>query len=441
MGSDIRNPSGSVSIQPKIFGVFPQYTTTLDDTFNRADTTIGGPNNTNVGNGWIDVHGTGSSAGYNITSGVLIGHLDGIDGNQWKRDFLLRPNISLYSCIEMTYPAGFNDIRAVVGRKQAGSSDCYMSALDTSGHFYAMTSISGSQNSYFNNETMESFSTSKDYIIRQTIYPTYGVSGSTTVQYEVREAATGIVVWARSTNDTSSSLQPAGQCGIVVWGNANGSTTVSIPKLSVLSIPTIRNVGFIGDSTDVVLPTGAFDVTAQMVCNTLTGMTGRRIICNNQAISGMSSTDFNSSGTILAPALAAMAGVDVINVRLGCNDAREGITKSTYKSNMINIVTAASAVAPVLVNDSWYFIPEAAGLWSGASAALQIQYSAANDEVCQMGIPNVYRGLRSPLSGKDFPDMTDNGFGGGHPEKRGGVFESGQIGVIIYNFLSFLGKL
>lgn len=413
----------------------PGNSTFLADNFTRANTAFNNtPGNTDVGNGWVDEEG----GVYRINNNQLEIRLDGINGNQFNRDRLRSPQpASLSNVIEIIYPP--NRVTADLGvfcREQSNQGDCYMAELRPDGLVSLYTLISGTATA-FNASTMDSFNAALSYTLYMSCDPSIGVSGNTTFTVEVRETISGNTTWSGTAFDTSATLQGPGSCGILAWGNASGSFILDAAGANVLSHPVPRIIAPIGDSIYVNKADSSQgpefiaspDILPQTICDLLIGATGHYTTYNNQAISGKTSTDWSPSGTILAPALASIAtsvatGQQVvIPLRLGTNDSRAAIltTKAVYKANMIAIVTAAAAVAPVVLHYPIGFQPGVSGgIWNGAGVSLINQYCQAIDEICAMGINNVFQGDRTT----NYPNQRNilsftQANGDGHPNFRG----------------------
>lgn len=413
--------------------VAPGNTTALVDTFARADTSLGAANNTNVGNGWIDRQGNVGSGGYQILSNTLVAHLDGVDGNQFNRDRLRAAGAaSLSNMIEIVYPQSQTENSAAYVREQANGDCVFAQVRSDNGHVSVFTVIGGSPSAAIaNNVAMDSWTSTKSYTLFISADPTIGISGSTTFYVEVRETVTGLIVFSVSSYLTTSSLQSAGFCGLLVYGNANSSTTLNIQGANLYTRPPSRTIGFVGDSLYVTKADATYppdliaspDTLDQMVCTNLIGLTGRLCTSNNQAISGKSSVDWAAPASILATAVSALVGVTVINVRIGTNDARAAVltSKATYKANMITILTALAAVAPVVVHyPVWFQAGVAGGLWTGSGQALFDQYAQAIDEILASGIVGIYQGDRSTLENYQRMFLSlSQGNNDGHPNYRG----------------------
>ena len=135
-----------------------------------------------------------------------------------------------------------------------------------------------------------------------------------------------------------------GQGNITVTDNGGDTATLTVNKPSLGTL----NVGFIGDSI-TLLDAGQAPASAVAVL-TAAGYTSAATV---QAVNGTSTQDWAPGGSYLPGALTAFAsaGVSIVHIMLGTNDARtpNSFSAATHHSNMTAIVNALVAAGYMVV--------------------------------------------------------------------------------------------
>ena len=161
-----------------------------------------------------------------------------------------------------------------------------------------------------------------------------------------------------SATAASLTLNPGAVGGgaITVTNSAGGTAAITVnpPNLGPLRI------GFVGDS--ITAGTNGDPVSAMAAY--LTGQ-GYTVMATNRAVSGTSTADWvnGTGGANLPAAVSAFqaAGVTVVQVMLGTNDWRQGLTVAQHVANMRAIVAALRAAClQVLLNKSPWAVPNGA---------------------------------------------------------------------------------
>lgn len=133
-------------------------------------------------------------------------------------------------------------------------------------------------------------------------------------------------------------------------------------------------VGFIGDS----ITQGAVvdrPPTVYTGRNLAQGPTGIPIRCINEGISGTTTVDWASGSANLMAAMAAFAtaGVSIVCVNLGVNDAKTAARTSLidYQNNLAGMIADLTfAGYTVVLNHPTYVVPGSFGEWDAASSAV-----------------------------------------------------------------------
>ena len=233
----------------------------LADTFSRAD---GAP-----GNGWIDVHGSV----WSIVSNQVKGIGDNIDGNEWSRDFLLRPTSEnqldqrILTTIGTGNPSGAHLWHVHRYNPNGGTRTAYLMEFAINAgtaviNFYAISGASPSLLHAFS-ATVGSVS---DTLTVDTL-----VTGSnpTTLEMIVKENGTQIVdayygPIGGGTGDSTPALQVSGQSGYTASDSAAAGSvfiaefqsfnditqSISVSPTSVLTSSTVRTLMITGVGTN-----------------------------------------------------------------------------------------------------------------------------------------------------------------------------------------------
>jgi lysophospholipase L1-like esterase len=242
--------AGAITLTPTNSGTLPNPSTLTytaaslvlisDDSFNRADTALGAAGSTNIGNGWVDVHGNV----WKITSNRLVGtpYINSFITSQ-----LVRPISESAQDVRevVTTPAGGlnagNQAIAAVLRYNAAAGIQYLFKVDTGtvgANIYTINTPGGATT------TLDSFTSftinpSDQYSLDVSAI---GVS-PTTLSYTLTDITTSTQVFSRTiTSSLKPTLQGSGQMGVITQGSSNGTTPdiqfsdIKIYKLASLAL-------------------------------------------------------------------------------------------------------------------------------------------------------------------------------------------------------------
>jgi len=271
--------TGTVTLTPTNNGSLTNpsalsYVAIINDSFIRSNTSFGGAGTTNVGNGWIDVHGNV----WKIVSNTLV-------GTPYNSSFataqLLRPtseNTQNERVIITTPSAGLNLNQGILTslRYQTGSNGKqYLFNLTTSAPAIAIyvtdnttaaTLIDSYSSFTINNSHQYALDTSA-----------IGVN-PTKLVYTFTDITTGTQIFSRTFTDSTAGLQQAGQVGMVAQGNTNGNTpdvqlsNVQVYAPTVSGAPTSVTATGSSTSATVTFAAPAFDGGSAITGYTVTSI-------------------------------------------------------------------------------------------------------------------------------------------------------------------------
>jgi hypothetical protein len=211
---------------------------------------------------------------------------------------------------------------------------------------------------------------------------------------------------------------------------ATATVTVTTPSLGALKL------GAVGDSITAGTNGNPFGETL----TTLTSL-GYTVTSSNQAISGTSTGDWAAGGSYLTNAIAAFtaAGVTIVQVMLGTNDARtpNSFSAATHHANMAGIVAALVAAGfKVIIHKPIYTVPNAGSSgaqWPNDPNSLYQQYFALDMQLVD-GV-NVFQGDTTGFAQAYLNPTTFLEGAGIHPAN---ATENNLLGT--YWAVAFMGK-
>jgi hypothetical protein len=232
----------------------------LDDNFARADGT--------PGNGWIDVHGST----WAIVSSQLKGTGDNVDGNEWSRDFLLRPTSEnqldqrIVTTIGLGNPSGAHLWHVHRYNPNSGTPTAYILEFEIKAGTAAIAfySISGASATLIHSENITAGSTSNTFVVETRVTG----ANPTTLEMVVAENGTqiGDVYYGPigGTGDSTAGLQVSGQSGYTVSSASRGTSvyiadfksyndvtqSISVSPTSVLTSSTGNSLTITGVATN-----------------------------------------------------------------------------------------------------------------------------------------------------------------------------------------------
>lgn len=224
-------------------------------------------------------------------------------------------------------------------------------------------------------------------LVRQTVQQRLAIGGSG----QVLTVSGGLPTWS---NASSGSLPTLGRINQTILSDGTEAAfTTPSTIASMLDVTTAdgdiiaRNhsvvtslvIGFIGDSISLdtyTIPAGT--------CTALS-VDGVTVTRANQAVTGTSTSDWGTSSTNYTTAIAAFAGagVRIVSVMLGTNDARAAVRNSaaTYRSQLQTMVNDLVRLGYIVVlHYSPYAVPGSdAGDQDATANTLRIAYQAEID--------------------------------------------------------------
>ena len=197
----------------------------VDDTFTRSDTSVGAAGSTtDVGNGWIDVHG----GVWSISGDVLLGSTSDTSGYQYAA--LTRPsgeNAVTQRAVAITSSLPTAATGVVLRAQSVGVY--YLLTLEPSTNQANIYTINGATVSKISGGTINpALTASHNY----TIDASATGASPTALSLIITDTTTGSVVASYSVSDATAGLQPAGAAGVIAWAGANAAQAATFSRVT-----------------------------------------------------------------------------------------------------------------------------------------------------------------------------------------------------------------
>lgn len=352
---------GVVARAGGVVGAGSAFETIFSDDFNRADTSAGSGANssTAIGNGWLDR--VGNLWRINSNTAITTGSTLALDQCLYQSGHSVQDGAALAQVVSGTI--------SIVARFDATDGSGYAGLYYPPYFIFYKRVVGGpGQVQLGPLETIGSISTPNGAIIRLSVFDS---GGSTTLRMRLFDAAAPTVPLAnRSFVDSSSPLQRAGYWGI---SNYDAGAADNFALTIGLAESTVSNIAFFGDSI-----TDGFGGSprAADVAITLLNAAGRPAVSSVKGNGGADSGESAPGTAIYTDAVAQFieAEATIVSVMFGANDAIAGISKATYKANML-------AIANELLSDGFAKVVLNEPIWMSGFEALLLSYQEALDEI------------------------------------------------------------